>query len=197
MKLILASGSKFRQQLMIDSGFDFTSEVSQAPEESIVGLPPAELALARAKLKAKDVAKRHRGAVVVGADSVLSFEHRSFDKATSEEEAVDRLLRMAGQWHELCNGMVVVQQDEELREHFVFQDSVRLKMRALTREEVTTYLRIEAAWKDSVACYYQEKIGIHLFEQIEGSHSSIIGLPLLPLIAALRELGVSPLMKGN
>ncbi len=195
MTLILASGSKFRQQLMKDSGFIFESTTSNAPEESIRDLPPSELSLARARLKAHDVARRFPRAIVIGADSVLSFEGHGFDKAKSRDEAIARLVQMAGRWHELCNGMVIACYDQGMKEHLVFQDRVRLKMRPLSREEIEAYVDLEPAWKDSVACYYQEKVGIHLFEEIEGSHSSIIGLPLLPLIAALRKLDITPLKR--
>jgi septum formation protein len=194
-RIILASNSAFRRKLLQDAGMSFDVVVATADERSIVSTDPAKLAMERAKLKALDVAMRHPNVIVIGADQVLSLDGAACDKVASEAEAIERLRHMSGREHRLVNGLCLasMQSGSDPKIIYEYKDEVIVRMRSLTDVEVTAYVRREKAWPYSVACYYYEAMGIQLMDSIEGSHSSVIGLPLIPLLSALRRLGINTL----
>jgi septum formation protein len=191
-KLILASASPFRRGLLQSCGLEFEVETSRVDESQIHASSPENLALARARAKALDVAARNEQAVVIGCDQVLGMGNLSYDKATSREEARQRLNEFSGKSHFLYSAIVLATRvsDELIPKisHEIIVP-VEMKMRALCAAEIESYLDTEE-WQGCVGCYRFESVGVHLFDTCGGDHSSIIGLPLLPLLAALRQLGI-------
>ena len=132
------------------------------------------------------VALRHEH-LTFGADQTLALGNRRFSKPRDRDAARAQLLALRGQTHELHSAVAVVRGPEVLYQHVAV---ARLTMRAFTDDFLDRYLDATgAAVTQSVGAYQLERTGIHLFERIEGDHFTILGLPLLPLLAFLRRHG--------
>lgn len=191
--IILGSGSRSRQMLLENAGIAFDivrPEVDERAVEDAVensGVTPSELAVILAEAKATEVSLRHPRALVIGSDQTMSLQDRLFHKPLDMADARRHLLSLSGNTHELHSAVVVAQAGIAVWRHV---DTARLTMRRLSPEFIGRHL---AAVGDqalqSVGGYQVEGRGIQLFERIEGSHFTIVGLPLLPLLGFLRERG--------
>lgn len=191
--IILASGSPFRRKMLEDAGLAFTvqrPEIDERAVESAVegsGMTPEDLASILAEAKALDVSQRSPGALVIGTDQTLSLGDEVLHKPRDMEEARRRLLALSGKTHQLNSAVVLVRDGEAIWRHVGI---ARLTMRTLDPGFVGRHLsRVGDKALSSVGAYQIEGEGIQLFEKIEGDHFTIVGLPLLPLLATLRELG--------
>ena len=191
--LILASQSPFRRMLMENAGLAFSAEAAAIDERAVEAAlalrkpAPTEIAEALAVEKAKDVAARHPGAIVIGSDQTLSLEGRVFHKPADMAEARSHLLSMSGRTHELNCGIALVRNGETLWRHVSI---ARLTMRRLSEGFIDRHLaRVGPRVLASVGAYQLEGEGVQLFERIDGDYFTILGLPLLPLLAKLRDLG--------
>ncbi len=182
--LTLASGSQVRAELLRGAGLTFDVAVSGVDEGVIKKThtgTPDELALKLAAAKASAV---ERGGLVVGADQILMCEGRLFDKPATMTAARENLKFFRGRSHALISGTVLL--DNGTQTWSLIQQ-VHLKMRDFSDEFLDAYL--EQAGENvlkSVGCYQLEGPGIQLFEAVDGDYFAILGLPLLPLLAALR-----------
>ena len=186
--LILASQSRARQALLANAGIAFEAipaEIDERAMQRASGLSGAgDIAALLAGEKARRVSSRQPGKIVVGADQTLALGARLFSKPAGREQAAEQLQTLAGQSHELHSAVAVARDNEMLFEAVVV---ARMTMRSLTGAEINHYLdQAGAAVTTSVGAYQLEGLGIHLFERIEGDHFTILGLPLLPLLAFLR-----------
>lgn len=191
--LFLASTSATRLGLLASAGLSVETQASNVDERAVEaaarseGLAPPALAARLAAEKALAVSRRHPERIVLGADQVLACGSLVFHKAADREAAKRQLQTLAGQSHALHSaGALAI--GGAVVEHFVA--SATLAMRPLTGEGIDLYL--DLAGPDvlhSVGVYHYEGLGVHLFESVEGDHSTILGLPLLPLLSALRRLG--------
>jgi nucleoside triphosphate pyrophosphatase len=187
--LILASQSSARKLLLANAGLEFKVVTADIDERGIQAASelsnPREIALLLAREKAKAVCARHPGSYVIGADQTLALGNRLFNKPAGRDQAMAQLRDLAGNSHEL-NSAVAVAHDGKI----VFEDVsiARMTMRAMTERELSAYLDAAGdAVTTSVGAYQLEGLGVHLFERIEGDHFTILGLPLLPLLAFLRR----------
>ena len=196
MTLILASGSPFRKQLMEAAGLKFTAEPARIDERQIEaplvasGASPEQVAVALAKAKAQDVAARNPQAFVIGSDQVMSMDGRLFHKCTSIEMAREQLASMRGRTHRLSSAISIVRNGQEVWSHVSVAD---LTFRQFTDAFLDTYIA-NAGPKVllTVGAYSYEGLGQQLFEKVEGDFFTIIGLPMLPLLAALRDFAIIP-----
>jgi septum formation protein len=148
-------------------------------------ITPGAIAALLAAQKALFVSSRQPGRMVVGADQTLALSQRLFSKPAGRTQAAEQLRALAGNSHEL-HSAVAVARDGKL----VFETTsvARMTMRRLTAAEIEAYLdEAGEAVTSSVGAYQLEGRGIHLFERIDGDHFTILGLPLLPLLAFLRS----------
>jgi septum formation protein len=187
--LILASQSRARQMLLTNAGIAFEAIPAEVDERAIQknsGLSaPGEIAKLLAREKALWVSQRNRGRVVVGADQTLALGDRLFSKPTGRAAAAEQLRLLAGNRHELHAAFAVARDGQILSAEV---SVARMTMRALSGAEIEAYLDQAAdAITTSVGAYQLEGLGVHLFERIEGDHFTILGLPLLPLLAFLRS----------
>jgi septum formation protein len=187
--LILASQSSARKMLLANAGLEFKAITADIDERGIQAdsklSNPREVALLLAREKAKAVSAGHPGSYVIGADQTLALGQRLFNKPAGRPQAMAQLRDLAGNSHEL-NSAVAVAHDGMI----VFEDVsvARMTMRPMTEAELSAYLEAAGdAVTSSVGAYQLESLGIHLFERIEGDHFTILGLPLLPLLAFLRR----------
>ena len=190
--LILASQSRARQTLLANAGIPFKAVPADIDERALQtnsGLSsPGEIAGLLAREKAQFVSSKNPGRHVIGADQTLALGSRLFSKPAGRAQAADQLRLLAGQTHEL-HSAVAVARDGKIR--FCDISVARMTMRRLSDSEIENYLdQAGEAVTTSVGAYQLEGLGVHLFEQIEGDHFTILGLPLLPLLAFLRGEGL-------
>ncbi len=182
--LTLASGSQVRAALMRGAGLEFDVAVSGVDEDAIKADhrgPPDALALRLAEAKARAVA---RDGLVVGADQILVCEGTLFDKPRDIDEARENLKKFRGRTHALVSGTVLLDDGAPV---WSLSEQVSLTMRAFSDEFLEAYL-LEAGDDvlKSVGCYQLEGPGVQLFEAVDGDYFAILGLPLVPLLGALR-----------
>ena len=187
--LILASQSRARQALLANAGIDFEAVAAEIDERAVQqssGLSaPGEIAALLAREKALSVSSRQPGKFVVGADQTLALGKRLFSKPASRAQAAEQLRALAGRRHELHSAVAVARDRKIL---FADVAIARMTMRRLGEAEIDAYLIATGeAVTSSVGAYQLEGLGVHLFERIEGDHFTILGLPLLPLLAFLRS----------
>ena len=187
--LILASQSRTRQMLLANAGISFEAVPADIDERSVQknsGLSaPGEIASLLACEKACFVSSKIPGRYVVGADQTLALGNRLFSKPAGRAKAADQLRLLAGATHELHSAVAVARDGKIL---FSEVSVARLTMRDLTGSEIRSYLdEAGEAVTSSVGAYQLEGIGVHLFDRFEGDHFTILGLPLLPLLAFLRR----------
>jgi septum formation protein len=187
--LVLASQSKARQTLLANAGIEFESHPADIDERAIQassGLSaPSDIAKLLAREKAISVSIRRPTRYVVGADQTLALRARIFNKPAGRAQAADQLRALAGHCHELHAAVAVACDGKLLFEHVSI---ARMTVRPLRDAEIENYLEAAGdAVTTTVGAYQVEGLGVHLFEHIEGDHFTILGLPLLPLLAFLRS----------
>jgi septum formation protein len=192
-RIVLASGSAIRRQILSNAGLDFTvvktgvdeAAIKQRSERAGKSLEDIAMLLAEAKALAAKVAVDD---YVIGADQILEFEGRGFDKPATMSEAADRLRALSGRKHTLINAVCIARGGE-----IIFRRCERpsLHLRQLSSSEIRDYL--DAAGEDvlsSVGAYQVERLGARLFTQIDGDYFAVLGLSLYPLLGFLRSEGV-------
>ena len=190
LRLVLASGSASRARMLTAAGVDFIRAPADIDE---AGLMPADgdaaaAALALAGLKALSVSEHRPGALVLGGDSILDFGGERIGKSPDAAAAKNLLLRLSGRVHRIVSAAVLARDGKVIWRHV---GEGRLAMRPLSADFLDAYLAAEApAVLSSVGCYHLEGRGAQLFDRIEGDFFSILGLPLLPVLAALRNEGM-------
>jgi len=187
--LVLASQSRARQALLATTGIDFEAVAAEIDERAVQqasGLAaPGDIAALLAREKALSVSVQKPDRFVVGADQTLALGTRLFSKPAGRAQAAEQLRALAGNRHELHSGVAVARDGKIL---FSDVSVARMTMRQLTGTEIRAYLdEAGDAVTSSVGAYQLEGLGVHLFEHIEGDHFTILGLPLLPLLAFLRS----------
>lgn len=193
MDLILASTSPIRGTLLANAGVPYAAvapDVDEAPIKAGHRGTDAELAGALAEAKALSISKRRPDALVIGSDSVVSVEGRRFSKPSGRETAVEHLRFFSGGVMELTSAVALARGGlVEWRT----AETARLHVRPLSDAFIQAYL--DADWPEVSYCvgvFRLEGPGVQLFDRIDGDHFTILGLPLLPLLGALRERGVMP-----
>lgn len=189
--LILASKSTTRKSLLENAGLRFSvasagvdeREIEQAALTS--GENRAGLASLLAQAKALAVSAMTPQALVIGADQTIAFQHQGLHKPLDRQDAAERLMAMAGKSHQLHSGVALARGGKIV---WSAVETAVLTFKPFTRKTVDRVLDLEGeAIFDSVAAYRLEGPSIRLFERIEGDYFTILGLPLLPLLAALEQ----------
>jgi septum formation protein len=190
--LILASQSRTRQMLLANAGIACKAVPAAIDERALQEASrlsePGAIASLLAREKALAVSAKNPGHFVVGADQTLALGMRLFNKPAGRVQALEQLQALAGNTHELHSAVAVVCDGNP-----VFADIAvaRMTMRRMGEGELAAYL--DAAGDQvtsSVGAYQLEGLGVHLFERVEGDHFTILGLPLLSLLAFLRGQGM-------
>lgn len=176
------------------AGLSFEVEIARVDEEAAKaslraeGVRPRDQADALAELKALAVSRKRSG-FVIGADQMLAVEGETLDKPKDRAEARAHLMRLRGRTHELLTAAVVAREGAIIWRHV---DTPKLRMRDFSDAFAEDYLaRVGDAALKSVGAYQLEGLGAQLFDRVEGDYFSVLGLPLLPLLAFLREHGLA------
>lgn len=191
--LILASQSPFRRALMENAGLAFKAIAAEIDERAIeaelerLSPSPSDVALHLAEAKAMAVGATNPDCLVIGSDQTLSLGDRVFHKPADLADAKAHLTALSGKTHAL-NSSVVIVADGEVKWRHV--STAQLTMRPLSEAFMDRHLaRVGDRVLGSVGAYQLEGEGIQLFEAIDGDYFTIIGLPMLPLLAQLRAMG--------
>lgn len=193
-RLILASSSVYRRQLMDRLGLDYEVDKPEVDEEQLKSQidDPTQLAEALAELKAKTVFQRHPNAIVIGSDQVGHFKGQILGKPGTTEKNQQQLQKMTGQTHDLITSVCVLAPNFKT----IFTDTTRLTMRNLTPHQIAKYVEADNPL-DCAGGYKLELGGIALFQSIESKDfTAIQGLPLIELIDVLKGFGLNSKVLG-
>ncbi len=194
MSLVLASGSVIRAQLLRQVGLDFQVATAAIDESEIKlslradQIPIERVAEALAEAKASRVGARYDDtALVIGADQMLDIDGTWLDKPAGIDEARQHLSQLRGRSHRLISSVVLIKGGTRIWHHTA---QAYLRMRPFSDTFLEQYLATTAAEiLNAVGCYQLEGKGMQLFDRIDGDYHAILGLPLLPLLQQLRQLG--------
>lgn len=194
-QLVLASASPYRRRMLEAAGVSFEVVAADIDEAALkrrlaAATPkpgPAAIVEALAGAKAEAVSAKHPDAVVIGADQVLALDDELFDKPGDLAAAHAQLERLRGKTHRLLTGVALAQGGEIVWTHV---GEATLTMRPFSPEFLERYLaNAGTGLCQIVGAYEIEGAGVQLFERVEGDHFTIVGLPLIPLLAELRGRG--------
>ncbi len=192
MTLVLASASTIRADMLAAAGVAFDVAPAQIDESAAKArtFDPAALAVELAEAKAIAVSAARPGDWVIGSDSVAACAGRSFDKPVSRDEAAAHLHFFSGKPLDLTSAVALARDGMVEWSH---GEAAVLQVRDLSDAFIDAYL--DAEWPAVAGCvgvFRMEARGVTLFDRVEGSHFAILGMPLLPLLGALRERGLMP-----
>lgn len=194
MTLVLASGSASRKALLTAAGVAFVADPADLDEDRLMadlkarGADASAVASELARQKALAVSRRHPGATVLGGDSVIAFGSEYLSKCATLDAARALLARLSGQTHLLVSAAALARDGALLWTH---ASPCRMVMRNLSPDFLNDYLATEGpAILSSVGCYHFEGRGAQLFATVDGDYFSVLGLPLLQVLAQLRKEGV-------
>ncbi|HUP06210.1 MAG TPA: Maf family nucleotide pyrophosphatase [Caldimonas sp.] len=194
-RLILASTSRYRRELLERLRLPFDVEAPHVDEAPRPGEKPSAVAQRLASEKARAVAARHPEAVVIGSDQVAELDGDAIGKPGSHDRAVAQLQRMSGRTVVFHTAVNVLRIDAGFDGAFIVP--VRVRFRALDADEIERYLRAEQPY-DCAGSAKCETLGIALLEAIESDDpTALVGLPLIRTSELLRRAGIDPLRLGH
>ena len=189
-KLILASGSRIRRQLLEGVGLQFQVINSNVDEDFIKkefhGRPFGEQVVRLASEKARTVSIDNPEAFVIGSDNMCTIDDEIFDKPIDHEDAVNHLSSLSGKKHFQNNGISIYREGREIWSNF---DVTELEMKKLSLQEIEDYLNLDKPYS-ACGCYHFESNGKDLFTNINGLESTVMGLAMEHLIEKLNQLGI-------
>lgn len=187
-QLILASGSVGRRTLLEKIGHPFIVDVSNYEEDMTFDMPPEKLAIFLSKGKAEDVVTRHKNAVILAADSFVVYKNHLLGKPHTQKRAKEMLQMLSGSHHSFVTGFTIIdadtgkQQSESVRTEIFFRD--------LSDSEIETYIKRDDV-RQKAGAYTVQGAGSAFIRRIDGDYSNIVGLPLAPVIEALRKFDIN------
>ena len=188
-RLILASRSPRRVDLLREAGYAFDAIAAEIEERMDPALAPPELTCANAALKAGRVAEQDRDAVVLGADTLVYLGQRPLGKPPDLEAAARMLTQLAGRTHQVCTGVALVCRQAAILERFHVITDVTFRL--LTGDQIKEYLtKINPL--DKAGGYAAQEHGSIIIDHVEGSWTNVVGLPMDEVAQRLAALQVSP-----
>lgn len=189
MRLILASGSRYRREMLARLRVPFTSVPPEIDETALPGETPAAVALRLSLAKAQAISKVYPGAVVIGSDQVATLDGKPIGKPGNIQRAREQLRNLSGKTVEFHSALCVL----DGQRHELDNVITRCVFRDLTEEEIETYLHIEQPF-DTAGSAKAEGLGIALMQAMHSDDpTAIIGLPLIALSRMLRSFGLDPI----
>lgn len=186
-KLILASNSQTRKKLLTDASLVFEVDPSSYEEDMTLKMSPKELVMHLSRGKAEDVAKRHKDAVILGADSIIVYKDKILGKPHTPEKAKEMLKMLNGMQHSAFSGFTII--DTKTKNIISKAGETKVFFRNMTDKEIDDYVATGEPLNKAGAYAIQE-LGGKLIEKIEGSKSNVSGLPMEEVMKYLKEFGV-------
>ena len=190
VSIILASGSESRKLMLEEAGIPFDVIISPTDEDliknKISSLPYSEQVVHLAKAKAEPVSEENTESIVIGGDQMCVLNDNLLHKPGSRDKAIESLKLLSNQKHFQHSGVCIYKNNECLWE---YSETVELKMHDLTEKEIINYVDIENPI-NAAGAYKFESLGCNLFSYVNGSSHTVRGMPLLPLLNALRDLNI-------
>lgn len=193
-RIILASGSDIRREMLKNAGVDFDAVKPMVDENSIFhaliedGVKPRDIADTLAEYKARKVSQKRADAFVIGCDQVLEIQGKVLQKPKDQVDAVAQLEMLSGSRHTLLSAVVLYENGTPQWRHI---GKAELVMRTLSPEYIEKY--VDRNWdniQNCVGCYQLENEGVRLFSRISGDYFTVLGLPLVELLSYLTLRGV-------
>ena len=188
--IILASGSESRKIMLQDAGLNFEVITSNVDEDllknQMKAVPFEKQVIKLAAAKALAVSSENLDQIIIGGDQMCVFNNKVFDKPGSVDKAIANLKILSGTTHYQYSGVCIYKAGKPLWE---YSEVVELKMHTLSEEEIINYVNAESPI-NAAGAYKFESLGCNLFSSVNGSSHTIRGMPLLPLLKKLREMGV-------
>jgi septum formation protein len=183
-KLILASGSPRRKELLERAGLSFDVIPSGYEEDMNLALPPIELVKHLSRGKAEEVAKRHLNAVVLSADTIVAYGDLVLGKPHTPERAKEMLQLLSGKAHSVFTGYTIIRG----KDNKVVSRAVETKVycKELSEREIDEYIETGDPL-DKAGAYAIQKFGATVVEKIEGDYDNVVGLPVGEVIKVLRD----------
>ena len=186
MKIVLASQSPRRKELLGRMGLEFVTQASKIDESAFDGLEARELVATLSREKAQWIARQLDGeTLVIGADTVVVRDGAALGKPKDAEDAVAMLLSLSGRDHQVCTGVTVCRGDRVLTQ----VEETQVTFRDLTEMEVRQYVSTGEPM-DKAGAYGIQGLGGLLMEGIRGDYSNVVGLPVCRLGQMLKDFGV-------
>ena len=190
-KIILASASPRRKELLAQVGYVFDVVPSQAGEKEVPGETPAEHVVRLSREKAREVSTRDDidGRWILGSDTIVLRDDQILGKPCDDEDATRMLRSLSGRTHQVLSGYAIL--DRRTGESRTAAVTTRVCFRSLTDAEIAGYIA-SGEPADKAGAYAIQGLGAFMVSQIEGSYSNVVGLPLCEVVQALESLGAVP-----
>jgi septum formation protein len=188
-RLLLASNSPRRRELLLEAGFEFEIFPTRVDERFHVDLTLRELTALNAIRKAMATARLRPKNIVLAADTLVAIDDRVLGKPKDKDNAVAMLERLSGRAHQVCTSVFIC--DLASAKSASFHEISRVHFRRLSRDKIGNYLaRVDPL--DKAGAYAAQGLGSEIIEKIDGSYTNVVGLPMEKTITALAEFGVTP-----
>lgn len=184
-EIILASSSPRRKELLEQLQIPF-SILPSTIEEKIEGIAtPADIVMLLALQKANDIAQKHKEAVVIGADTIVTYDEKILGKPTTEQEAYSMLHLLSGKTHEVFTGVAILYNEEQV----TFYERTEVTFYDLTDEEIYSYIE-SGEPMDKAGSYGIQGLGAEFVKKINGDYFSVVGLPVARVKRQLKSMGM-------
>jgi len=187
-KIILASRSPRRRELFKILDLPFVTEESDYEEDLTKKLTPKQLAVTMSRGKARAVAKNKKDAIVIAADTLISFQNKILGKPHSRKHAFVMLSKMSGKVHSVITGYTII--DTKTKKILSKAIETKVYFRKLKPQEIKNYIKTDQPL-DKAGAYGIQGLGQLLIQKIEGNHSNVVGLPLGALVQSLKKFNVN------
>ncbi len=185
--ICLASSSIRRQQILEEMGLDFVVSHPVKFKEELCGSDPEALVCHNALGKAKEVAEKYKDSIIIGCDTVVTYNNEILGKPLTPDNAHIMLMKLSGNCHSVFSGLAVI--DTQRNKELVGHDKTEVKFRNLPEREINDYVA-SGEPLDKAGAYGIQERGGEFVESIEGSFSNVVGLPKELLTKLLNELGI-------
>ena len=187
-KIVLASASAGRRDLLKQMGLEFEIDPSNYEEDMSLKMAPDKLAEHLSLGKAKDVAQRHTGSIIIAADTFCVLDGELLGKPKTEENARKMLKKLSGTFHSVITGFTII--DTETKKQVSKSVETKIYFKNIPDQEIDAYVASKEALEKAGAYAMQHRGGLFI-EKIEGDYFNIIGLPILPLSLELKKFDIN------